>query len=317
MKALSTEALTKLKSYVKSAFSGLEFALLASFVFLLANALFFEPSTGLTTSLLPNVDIDQREVTRQYAAALGMFLSIRLLIANKRYSKTSTLFWVTAIMSTIAANVGVVILATSSIFAFTTLLVPLLLLVTIELWFLWENRPIGFFRALLPSGYVICAALWFSNVLFAEHSFRIEDALPKGSIEMVEDEIEELLNGRDPCIHPSAEIVLNPFGYLTSIRTRYDTTCGADRLVGNLGTDTIATLLVINEWMGATSVSLEEIDLPQLFQRQLALISQLEEHGEVILETDGGRIILQTLEHTVPTETIVIGVPETQSKEVE
>lgn len=314
MKKFSTEALARYRNYAHSAFSGLEVALLASFILLLANALFFEPPAGIKTALLPNVDIEQRELTRLYAAALGVFLSIRLLIASKRFDKESTLFWTTAIVSTIAVNVGVVILATSSIFAFTMLLLPLLLLVVLELWFLWSNRPIDFFQALLPSGYAICAALWFFNILFADHSFRIEAPLPNGSLELVESEIEEMLADRDPCIHPSADIVLTPFGHWTFVRANYDTTCGADGLVRFLGTDAIAALLIANEWMDATSVSQNEVDLLQLISSQLAIRSQLEERGEVVIETDQGRIVLQTLGHPV---VIVEEAPITQSEVVD
>lgn len=317
LKKFSSEALARIKNYVHSAFSGLEVALLASFVLLLANALFFEPATGFKTKLLPNVDIDQRELTRLYAAALGVFLSIRLFMASKRFDKGSTLFWTTFIVSTIAANVAVVVLATSSIFAFTTLLLPLLLLVSLELWFLWGNRPIGFFQALLPSVYVISAVLWFLNVLFAEHSFRIESPLPKGSLELVESEIEELLVGRDPCIQPSADIVLTPFGYWTFFRTKYDTTCGADSLVRDLGVDAVTNLLLVNEWMGSTSVSQEGIGLPQLLTRQRDVILRLAERGEVVLETAQGRIILQTLENAVVVEPVMEEAPATQNKAVD
>ena len=87
-------------------------------------------------------------------------------------------------------------------------------------------------------------------------------------------------------------MILTPLGYWASFRTGYHENCGSDKLVAQLGSDAFATFLVISHWIDTASLTSEEVN-----SRQIEINSRLEEYGEVVIESNRGVIILQTLEY--------------------
>lgn len=296
LRKFRAEAYEKAVGYLRTTLAGLEIALLASFILLLLNSIVFHPPSGIYTSLLPNVDIPKRELSRLYASAFGGVLGIRLLVIAQKFQIRSISFWAAVIGATASVNIGLIVMSSSSFFAFTMFLIPTSALIVLQFRALKMTGHLRTRKAIIPATYTFCAILWFASVIILGPRFSIEKALPIEFLPETKAALEELLEDRDPCIAPAANVLMTPFGYLSQHHTVYDVNCGADTLIAIAGIDALSSILVLHGWMDDSSLPLSDWSRVELLAAQAIVLQQLEENGQYILETTSGRIIMQTNE---------------------